>query len=271
MIQQGVDGLSRGEESRLATYGMSLGGMVPLHLSAAAWSAMLEDCIHGWADTGRQLEVLEPRGWFTSAHQLGSVGWFPAPAAADAAIDQFCDVLHKRPNCVHVFAISLLMMNIWRKQLLKATDVYFVSKAESMIWNNSQHEPLFIFISLPLSRHEPWCLRRTKPVVDMESALRELPPDNFLQNWNILRKFLGFTRQLEIMPEGLVRELLHTPGIASRIASHKMRKAICWLVRKTSVVLERQDREIIFFAPFNVNFVISGTFKEGLPWSGRGF
>jgi hypothetical protein len=84
-----------------------------------------------------------------------------------------------------------------------------------MIWNNSQHEPLGIFVSLPLSRHEPWRLRRAKTVVDMESALQELPPDDFLQKGNILRKFLGLARQLETMPEGLVWELLHTPGRGS--------------------------------------------------------
>jgi hypothetical protein len=129
--------------------------MVPLHLSATTRSSILEDWIRGWADTGRMLEVLEPRGWFTSAHKLGSFGWLPAPAAADASIDQFYDVLHKRPNCFHVFAIPLLMTNIWRKQLLKVTDVYFVLKeAYSMILNSSQHEPLGLFISLPLSRHE---------------------------------------------------------------------------------------------------------------------
>jgi hypothetical protein len=77
---------------------MSLGGMVPLHLNATAWSAMLEDWIRGWADTGRKLEVLEPRGWFTLAHQLGSFGWFMAPAAAGAVIDQFFYALHKRPS-----------------------------------------------------------------------------------------------------------------------------------------------------------------------------
>jgi hypothetical protein len=60
-----------------------------------------------------------------------------------------------------------------------------------MIWNNSQHDPLGIFISLPLSRHEPWRLRRTKTVVDVESSLQELPPDDFLQKGNILRIFLG--------------------------------------------------------------------------------
>jgi hypothetical protein len=200
MIQQGTYGLSRGEENGIATCGMSLGGMFPLHLSAVARSAMLEDWIHGWADTGRKLEVLEPRGCFTSAPQRGSFGWFPAPAEADSAIDQFCNALHKRASCFHVFAVPLLMTNRWRKQLLKATDVYFVLKADSMIWNNSQHEPHGIFISLPLSRHEPWRLRRTKTVVDMESALQELPPDDFLQKGNILHKFLGLTRQLETMP-----------------------------------------------------------------------
>jgi hypothetical protein len=159
--------------------------------------------------------VLEPRGWFTSVHQLGSFGWLPAPAAAYAAIDQFCDALHKRPSCFHVLAIPLLMTNIWRKQLLKATDVYFVLKANRIIWNNSQHEPLGIFISFPLIWHEPWLLWRTKTVVDMDSALRELPPDDFLQKGIFLRKFLGLARQLETMPEGLVWELLHTPGRGS--------------------------------------------------------
>jgi hypothetical protein len=91
-------------------------------------------------------------------------------------------------------------------------DAYFVLKADSMIWNNSQHESLGIFISLPLSRLQPWSLRRINTVVDMDSALRELPPDDFLQKGNILYKFLGITRQLETIPEGLVRELLHTPG-----------------------------------------------------------
>jgi hypothetical protein len=58
MIQQDTVGLSRGEENGLATCGMALGGMVPLHLSATARSGMLEDWIRGWADTERKLEVL---------------------------------------------------------------------------------------------------------------------------------------------------------------------------------------------------------------------
>jgi hypothetical protein len=117
MIQQVTDGLS-------ATCGMALGGMVPLHLSATARSGMLEEWIRGGADTGRKLEVLEPRGWFNSVHRLGSVGWFPAQAAENDAVDQFCDAFHKRPSFFHVFDIPLLMTNRWRKQLPKAT-VFF--------------------------------------------------------------------------------------------------------------------------------------------------
>jgi hypothetical protein len=111
MIQQGTDGLSRGEENGLPTCGLYLGGMVPLHLSARERSPGLEEWIWEWWKYGRNLEVLETRDWFTTAHNLGDFGWFPAPAASDAAIEQFCEALHKRPHCYHVFAVPLLMSN----------------------------------------------------------------------------------------------------------------------------------------------------------------
>jgi hypothetical protein len=180
MIQQGTDGLSRGEENGLATCGFYLGGRVPLHLIARERIPSLEEWILGWWNTGRNMEVLEPRDWFTTAHSPGDFGWLPASAAADAAIDQFCEALHKRPHCYHAFAIPFLMMNRWRKTLLKAVDVYFVLKPVCEIWDNSQHEPLGIFISLPLSRHEPWRLRHTQPVVDLARSLLEVPDADFL-------------------------------------------------------------------------------------------
>jgi hypothetical protein len=61
MIQQGTDGLSRGEENGLATCGLSLGGMVPLHLNAIERSPALKDCIRGWWSTGGELLMMEPR------------------------------------------------------------------------------------------------------------------------------------------------------------------------------------------------------------------
>jgi hypothetical protein len=87
MIQQGTDGLSRGEENRLATGGLSLGGMVPLHLSATERRTMMGGWIQGWWDSWRKLLMMEPRDWFTTAHTPGYFGWLPAPATADTAID----------------------------------------------------------------------------------------------------------------------------------------------------------------------------------------
>jgi hypothetical protein len=64
--------------------------------------------------------MLEPRVWFTTAHNPGDLGWFLALVAADAAIDQFFEALYKRPHCSHVFAVFLLMKNMLRKTLAKA-------------------------------------------------------------------------------------------------------------------------------------------------------
>jgi hypothetical protein len=104
--------------------------------------------------------VLDPRDWFTTAHNPGG-----------AVIEQFCEALHKRPHWYHVFAVPLLMTDLWRKTLLKAVDVYFVLKPVCEIWDNSQHEPLGMFISLPLSRHEPWCISHTHAAIGGPGAL----------------------------------------------------------------------------------------------------
>jgi hypothetical protein len=183
--------------------------MVHLHLSVRDRSPGLEEWILGWWNTGINLEVLEPRDWCTTARNPGDFGWFPAPAAADAAIDQFCEALHKRPHCHHVLAILFLMTNIWRKTLLKAVDVSFVLKPVCEIWDSSQHDPLGIFIFLPLSRHEPWRLRHTHPVVDLARSLREVPDADFLQKGHLLCEFIYWKRQLETIPEGVVQILLH--------------------------------------------------------------
>jgi hypothetical protein len=154
--------------------------------------------------------MTEPRDWFITDHTPGDFGWFLAPVAADAAIYQFCEALHERPHCSHVFAVPLLMTNRWRKMLLKAVDIYLVLKPVCVIWDHSQHEPLGMYIYLPLSRHEPWRLRHTQPMVDLARALREVPDDEFVQKRHILREFLCLARQLETMPQIVVRGLLHT-------------------------------------------------------------
>jgi hypothetical protein len=93
------------------------------------------------------------------------------------------------------------MTNRWRRTFLKALDVYFVLKPVFEIWHN--------FNSFPLSRHEPWCLRHTQLVVDLARSLREVSDADLLHKGHLLCEFLYWTRQLETMPEGVVRRLLH--------------------------------------------------------------
>jgi hypothetical protein len=203
MIQKGTDGLSRGDDNGSATSGVALSGMVPFHLDPCERSPLLLNWLEDWCDLSNKFKVLEPEGWFTQAHKPGCFEWFLAPTAADAAIEQLCEAVHNLPLCFHFFAVPLLMTNRWRKQLLKATDVNFVLKPGSEIWSFSQHEPLGIFVSLPLSRHEPWRLRKTKPVVDLTSALREVQDSDHIHTGDILRKFLRIMSKLDAMPESV--------------------------------------------------------------------
>jgi hypothetical protein len=96
--------------------------------------------------------------------------------------------------------------------MLKATDLKSVLKAECQVWESSNHGPLGFFIYLPLCRHEPWRMRYTATVVELESALCSLPCDDLLQKGNLLCKFLEQTRKTDAMPESVVRQLLQGPG-----------------------------------------------------------
>jgi hypothetical protein len=100
------------------------------------------------------------------------------------------------------------MTYLWRKQLLKACAFRFTMKSVCDIWPYTEHEPLDFFIVLPLSRHEPWNLRGTKPVVDLEAALLEVPEDDYISKGHLVREFLLFTRRLEGLSEGMVRGVL---------------------------------------------------------------
>jgi hypothetical protein len=153
VIQKGTGGLSRGDEKEVATIGVSLGGMAPLHM---------------------------------------------------------CEALYKSPFCLNVSVVLLLMMNRWRKQLLKATDVNFVLNPGSEMWPFSQHGPLGMFTCLPLRRHELRRLKKTKPVVDLDSALREVQDTDHIQKGGLLREFLRLARQVDTMPESVMYTVLQT-------------------------------------------------------------
>jgi hypothetical protein len=163
-----------------ATQGLSLDGVAPLHLDILEQIPQLLEWIHSWEDV-IQLEVLSPEGWYTDGHKQGHFLWDPPAAAADAAVEQFCKAVHKRPQCTHLFMTPFLMTNRRRKQMLKATDLKFFLKADCQVRDSSNHAPLGLFINLPLCRHEPWHMRYTAAVVKFESSLHSLPCDDLLQ------------------------------------------------------------------------------------------
>jgi hypothetical protein len=208
MIQQGTDYLSRGGGADLATQGLTMRGEVPLSQGALERNVLLEPWIRSWVGE-EGLVTLTPEGWFSDAHSRGSFLWAPPPSAAAAAVDQFYDAVHKRPCCSHVFVCPLIMTYLWRKQFLKACAFRFTMKSVCDIWPYTEHEPLGFFIFLPLSRHEPWNLRVTQPVVDLEATLREVSEDGYVLKGHLVREFLLFTRRLEVLSEGMVRGLLH--------------------------------------------------------------
>jgi hypothetical protein len=71
MIQQGTDGLSRGEEMGPATQGLSLVEVAPLHLGGLEQSPQVLDWIHSCTGV-LQLEVISPEGWYTNGHKQGN-------------------------------------------------------------------------------------------------------------------------------------------------------------------------------------------------------
>jgi hypothetical protein len=95
--------------------------------------------------------------------------------------------------------------------MLKATDLKFFLKSECHICDSSYHEPIGLFVYLPLCRHAHWCVQHIATVVELKSTLRRSPCDNLLQKGNRLCNFMEQTRKLDVMPESVVRELLQGP------------------------------------------------------------
>ena len=101
MIEQGSDGLSRGNLTEGVMGGWKMSDFVPLHLNAFERSGKLEGWIRSWLDNNKvKAEILKPEGWFERGHDLdggekncdgmwipkykdGVYIWAPPPAAAE--------------------------------------------------------------------------------------------------------------------------------------------------------------------------------------------
>jgi hypothetical protein len=126
-----------------------------------------EDDQEGWS----KFRVLAPSNWARPHMPRGTYLWSPPPAAGEAMVDRLGKSLHKRPTSIHVVLIPRLMTYLWRKRLSKTCDFMVDLPVGPEQWNHSQHEPLVLAISLPLSKTSPWRYRGTTVVEQAEKPV----------------------------------------------------------------------------------------------------
>jgi hypothetical protein len=197
MIDQGTDGLSRGDTSTGVMQRISMQQFVPLHLSALERSSALRPWLTA-ATKGLDPIFLEPEDWFTKGQGSGTFIWSPAPAAADVVVEQLGKARHKRTTSIHLVVVPRLMTGRWRRHMTRECDCYFRIPAGCSLWGKTQYEPVLIFVCLPFVVHRPHFTAKLKLLEDfygtmLQDDLWEVSDE---RGGTFLRKFLRQARSL---------------------------------------------------------------------------
>ena len=215
MIEQGTDGTSRGDHSQGVMKGESMLQHVPLNLGAHVRSSGLIDWLKSWwpeRECGNLQLHVNPEDWFTTAHSEGAHAWFPAPAAADVVAEELSRALHKRRSSYHLVFVPRLFTSRWRRLLGRESDLCIeIPVGVPDVWPEDMHEPLFLFVTLPLCRVRPWSMRSTPFVEEFRGLLRKLWTSDSIRHRDLLRKLFIRTSALGSMSESVVRGVLHSP------------------------------------------------------------
>lgn len=207
MIEQGADGLSRGDFGVGVMAGASVLQFVPITKGALERSGTLRDWIGSW--TRNTLVEMEPEDWFDRAHSgKENCLWAPPPPIADVALEQLCAARHIHSTCFHVIVVPNLMTARWRFTLRKVADVLITVPVGCSVWPRRMHESLTLAIVCPLLNRCPWQLRNTKLAVDLEGQLSGVWSPNCVEQGNMLREFWHRSVTLDTMSGSLARRLL---------------------------------------------------------------
>ena len=218
MIEQGTDGLSRGDMYEGVMAGRSMLSFVPLHKSAGERSPEIIPWVQSWASgcRGEVAELLTPSGWYTRGHdhkgcrrnidgywmpgyQAGTFIWDPAPGIARFAIEQLRQARMKRQASMHVFIVPRLMNQEWRRNVLKAADLKFEVPVGHPCWSVNMHEPLTIAVVFPYLSRQPWELRKTGLMVEMGGKVQRVLKENPALGFDLLSKLCILTGKMESM------------------------------------------------------------------------
>ena len=105
-------------------------------------------------------------------------------------VEEWCRQLHKRPEGCMIGIVPRLMTSRWKKQWKKAADLVLELSIGSTAWVSNQHEPLLLFISLPLRRKEPWFWRGDQSLDKAGKQVQRLWKTDIGSGGLVLRKLL---------------------------------------------------------------------------------
>lgn len=190
MIDQGTDGLSRGDIVSGIMGGEEFLSFVPVSLTveqrSPEVSKWLMEALPGtW-------HWLEPKDWFDEAFKdpLGRYVWMPPPCLAEYAMEKLCEIMQLHPNTSHCFVCPMLMTMRWRKQLLKASDASFHIPVGCSLWHSDQHEPLHVSLTCPLMSCSPYQAReRPELLAELGCKMSRVWRHDCEDEWRSVRKF----------------------------------------------------------------------------------
>jgi hypothetical protein len=227
MIEQGTDGLSRGDMLEGVMRGDGMLKHVPLHLDALERFPPLRDWIGSWASNpaSESIEYLSPADWFERGHDIsgftqnldgvtiptyskGVMVWSPPPAAARFAMEELRQARHKRQASTHIFIVPKLMTPEWMKQTFKAADLCFQIPAGHPMWPAGMHEPLTIAILFPYLSRAPWQLKGSNFVGGMERTLYRVCRDCPSSTGSFLSELFKLERGMDTLSKSDLRKLL---------------------------------------------------------------
>ena len=230
MIDQGSDGLSRGNLTEGVMGGKAMEFFVPLHQGAIERSPSVLDWIKSWApeDSSNTWNLLDPEGWFDRGHDLskgtknsdgmwvptymkGHFIWAPPPTVADAALEQLRQARHKRQMSTHIFICPRLMEPYWSRHLTRSADFVFAIPAGSDFWRKEMHEPLIIGIYLPFLSFSPWQWKGQPALLGLDRELRKVWQEDQCAGRHLLREFWNKQKRIPSM----------SPKLASKVLSSK--------------------------------------------------
>ena len=236
MIEQGSDGLSRGNFTEGSMKSGGILDYVPLAESAIDRSPGLLPWIRKWV-LDDNLEILDPIGWFERGHDLvqegtrnseghwipkyraGTFLWTPPPAAGDVAVEELRKARHKRQDSTHIFMVPSMMKPMWNKQLCKAADIVLTLPAGHAAWPSNMHESLTIGICFPYLKHRPWELRRSKKLLELGRSLSRVWKGDPGTEGPILRELWSLPGRLADMSSYMACKVLQ--GISESSLSHR--------------------------------------------------